>query len=328
MNQVNSTCLLSIVVPFYNNETHLHACLTSLFEQLGDDIEVVLINDGSTDHSQDVVQQLVHHYQPHRIITLTQKNGGIACARNVGLQHASGQYITFLDGDDLLSQHYLSTLRPLLQSHRYQLIDFEYAKFTDEIPEDTPPTTLCCSEYAFQQQGKACLIPLFERAMWHVWSRVFHRSLLAGESFAVGRRYEDVIFTPFIYFKTQKIAHLGHKLYFYRDNQLGITRNVREEDIADILFAIQRMLNFSTTYHHDPVMRQLAAMMILNCFNELKSMSRQVYGYYFYPAKVKTVLKQAAELCRHTTTPKKKIWQMQYPLVDTLLSKIRWKLNP
>jgi len=326
MMTANGACLLSIIIPFYNNESYLEASLESLFGQIEDDVEVVLINDGSTDRSGEVVQHVIHRYSHPHVRLVSQENGGIAHARNVGLQHATGQYITFLDGDDLLSRDYLSTLRPILLSNDYELIDFNYQRFTDTPPTDLPSAS-SCSAYAMQQQGLACLMPLFTRSMWHLWNRVFHRSLLDGEIFETGRRYEDVIFTPFIYFKTRKIAHLERVLYFYRDNNQGITRNIKEKDIADMLFAMQKMLRFAAQNRQDKAMKPLAARMVLNCFNEVKAMSRQVYGYYFYPEEVRAVLKEAAALCSGTAIPQKKIWQMRYTHIDTLLSKIRWKMK-
>lgn len=326
MSETENARLLSIIIPFFNNEDFLGDSLESLLRQVGDDIEIVLIDDGSTDRSVAVAQRVLDRYPHPHVTFVTQQNGGIANARNVGLQHASGQYVTFLDGDDLLSHHYLSTLRPLLRSGRYELIDFKYHIFKDTPPKDLSPAEPAFSASDFTQ-GISCLTPLFSRSMWHLWNRVFHRSLLIGESFEPGRRYEDVIFTPFFYFKTRKIGHINHELYFYRDNSLGITRNVKEKDIEDMLFAMQKMLNFAKQHSHDNAIKQLAALMVLNCFNEVKAMSRKLYGYYFYPEKIQVAFRQAALLCNGTAVPRKKVRQMQYAYIDTWLSKIRWMIK-
>lgn len=322
MREVENGRLLSIIIPFYNNENFLGDCLESLLRQVDDDIEIVLVNDGSTDGSVTAAQEALNRYAHPHVVFISQQNGGIAHARNVGLQQASGQYVTFLDGDDLLSRHYLVTLRPLLLSGKYELIDFKYHIFANVTQEDNRPAESAFSTSDFTQ-GMSCLKPLFSRSMWHLWNRVFHRSLLVGESFESGRRYEDVIFTPFVYFKTQKIGHIDHPLYFYRDNSQGITRNVKEKDIEDMLFAMKKMLNFASQNQHDKAIKQLAALMVLNCFNEVKAMSKKLYGYYFYPEKVRAVLTQAATLCDGTAVPKKKVRQMRYANIDTWLSKLR-----
>jgi len=326
MTEMEEGRLLSIIIPFYNNEDFLADSLESLLRQVEHDIEIVLVNDGSTDGSVAAAREVLDRYAHPHVVFISQSNGGIAHARNVGLQQASGHYVTFLDGDDLLSRHYLSTLRPLLLSGQYDLIDFKYHIFADATPADNCPTESALFTRDFTQ-GIACLMPLFSRSMWHLWNRVFHRSLLVGETFETGRRYEDVIFTPFIYFKTQKIGHIDHPLYFYRDNRQGITRNVKEKDIEDMLFAMQKMLNFAAQHSHDKAIKQLAALMVLNCFNEVKAMSKKLYGYYFYPEKVRRALTQAAALCDGTAVPKKKVRQMRYACIDTWLSKLRWILK-
>lgn len=319
--------LLSVIVPFYNNGDFIIASLSSLFDQISDDIEVVIIDDGSTDASLALVNQFLAERRHPQVKVISQANGGIAYARNVGLQNVSGRYVTFLDGDDVLSHDYLAILRPLLLADKDDLIDFNYQKFTE-----TPPVLPIRQEtrrivYDFEHQGLACLKPLFANAMWHLWSRVYRRTLLEGETFENGRRYEDVIFTPFQYFKTRKVAHLDHQLYFYRDNSQGITRNIKVKDIEDILFAIKKMLRFVDQHHGNEQLRQLAALMLANGFSEVKTMSKAVYGYYHYEPETLSILRQAAAVCRNSDVPTKKVLQMRHAPVDTCLSKIRWWLK-
>lgn len=321
------TPLLTIIIPFFNNEEFLASTLDSLYCQIEDDVEVIFIDDGSTDNSASVVQQFVNNVSHTNVQFISQENGGIAHARNVGLKHAQGKYLTFLDGDDRLSKGYMKTLRPFMLSGDCDLIDFNYQRFTVEpnvIPESAD---VAYEVYNFEKYGLSCLEPLFKKSMWHLWNRIYKRTLLDGESFATGRRYEDVIFTPFIYFKTQNIVHLEHTLYFYRDNSQGITRNVKPKDIEDMLFAMKKMLIFAAREPDNQALKNLAAEMMVNCFNEVKSMSKRVYGYYFYEEQTIAILKEAARLCQGTSVRCKKRWQMRFPQTDTLLSSIRLKLK-
>lgn len=318
--------LLSIIIPFYNNGAHLTASLDSLFKQIEEDIEIVLINDGSTDNSLTVVSEFIAKNPHDHVRLISQKNAGVAHARNVGLENVRGRYVTFLDADDFLSQHYLRTLRPLLQSDEFDLIGFNYTKVADDAAvQDAHFSNVRSLSYDFKQRGLKCLTPLFTSSMWHLWSRVYRRSLLHNETFATGRRYEDVIFTPFIYFKTQKIIHVDHDLYFYRDNALGITRNIQVKDIDDLVFAMEKMLAFAARPEQDPDVKQLAALMIVNCFSEVKSMTKSIYGYYYYPKDLRQTLRKAASLCEDSAIARKKVWQMRYPQIDTVLSKVRLK---
>ncbi|ATZ10059.1 glycosyltransferase [Erwinia amylovora] len=320
---LTSPPLLSVIVPFFNNEAFLIPCLESLFSQIDNDIEVILINDGSSDNSACLASQCLARYPEARVRYFSQQNSGIASTRNVGLQHASGRYITFLDGDDVLSPHYVEILKPVLFSGQYDLLDFDYHRFTDNPPEIHQEEGIRINEYGFEKKGVSCLEPLFSQSMWHLWNRVYKRELLNEERFEPGRRYEDVIFTPFIYFKSERMAHLDHTLYFYRDNSQGITRNVKPEDIEDMLFAINKMDRYAAKNTENSAIKNLAAMMIVNCFGEVKSLTKAVYGYYHYNKRTIATLQQAARICAGTSVPAKKIWQMRHPQVDMFLSKIR-----
>ena len=314
--------LLSVIVPFHNDAAFIVPCLTSLLTQADDDMQVIIIDDGSTDSSAQQVATLLAHY-PHQHITfIQQENQGIATTRNVGLRHARGEFITFLDGDDMVSSNYYSVIKPVLLEGSDDLIDFNYARF-DETPPVAPQSeTAQRKVYDIQGQGLACLHPLFKRAMWHLWNRIYRRTLLEGDRFEDGRRYEDVIFTPFQYFKTRHICHLDNTLYYYRDNRGGITRNIRQSDIRDMLFALEKMRTLAETRRNEPDFRRLAADMMLNCFSEVKSMSKALYGYYYYSPETRKSLKAAALICRGYCKPKK-YWQMRYPGLDTFFSAMR-----
>lgn len=313
--------LLSVIIPLYNSQNFIVPCLTSLFTQIDDDIQIIIVDDGSTDESAQRVNAFLDDYPSASVEFIQQANQGVAAARNVGLSKARGKFITFLDADDLLSKNYLAVIRPLLLADQDDLIDFNYARFEDTVPEVAEVKSPQRVAYDFSGQGLDCLHPLFVRSMWHLWNRVYRRSLLEGEAFEVGRRYEDVIFTPFQYLKTQKIAHLENTLYYYRDNQQGITRNVRQSDIQDMLFAMNKMCTIAQS---NSQLRHLAAGMIVNCFNEVKSMSKAVFGYYYYDKPTTQAIKSAARLCKGYCKTKK-FWQMRYPEIDTLFSWLRFK---
>lgn len=315
--------LLSVIVPFYNNEEFIIPCLTSLFDQIDNNIEVILINDGSTDNSLQLVNDFVDKKPQFNVKIISQNNNGISYTRNVGLENAQGRYITFLDGDDILSQDYMNVITPYLHSEEFDLIDFNYQRFVSEPGCINVLGKKSCIAYNFEQKGLYCLETLFSKSMWHLWNRIYKRTLLENEKFEIGRRYEDVIFTPFLYLKTKKIAHIDQVLYFYRDNTSGITRNIKKQDISDMLFAMEKMIDFANSHPEKKELKDLAAKMVSNCFGEVKSMSKAVYGYYYYEKNTLKVMKQAALLCKNTSVPGKKICQMRYPLIDTFLSKVR-----
>lgn len=106
---------VSIVVPIYNIEKYLPNCIESILSQTYTNIEIILVDDGSTDQSYNIIQKYAK--KDHRIIVVRQQNSGQSSARNTGLQKASGDFISFVDGDDEISPHFIeSLLNPFLKS--------------------------------------------------------------------------------------------------------------------------------------------------------------------------------------------------------------------
>lgn len=138
----NKKCLLSIIVPVYNIQDYIGTCLESLCMQgfQEDEYEVLCINDGSTDSSETVVQQMAEKYPKIRLIK--QENQGVSVARNTGLEHACGEYVFFCDGDDFLQPNCLKRAVMLLlernavsASFHLQTVE-ENAKMRKELPQD------------------------------------------------------------------------------------------------------------------------------------------------------------------------------------------------
>ena len=114
----------SVIIPIYNAEKTLTDCLNSLVSQEYSDYEIILVNDGSSDQSDDICRNYADNYQNIRYIF--QPNSGVSAARNTGLDHAVGQYILFVDSDDSVSDHYFEQLDLLLCEENYDLVQFSY----------------------------------------------------------------------------------------------------------------------------------------------------------------------------------------------------------
>jgi glycosyltransferase involved in cell wall biosynthesis len=115
--------LISIVVPVYNSEKYLEKCLVSLINQTYKNIEIIVINDGSTDGSLDIAKQLAK--RDSRVKVYSKKNGGLSSARNHGIEKASGEYIGFVDSDDYIDCNMYSYLYDALEKniHKFLFVD-------------------------------------------------------------------------------------------------------------------------------------------------------------------------------------------------------------
>ena len=104
---------VSIIIPVYNNEQYIEKCIQSVLNQTFENFEVIVINDGSTDKSGEILEKL--NREDSRIILIEQKNQGVAVARNRGMNKATGKYITFVDGDDYLKNDYIEKKTTILK---------------------------------------------------------------------------------------------------------------------------------------------------------------------------------------------------------------------
>ena len=135
--------LVSIIVPVYNTADCLHECLKSIRGQSYSNIEVIIINDGSTDGSEKIVDG--HAQQDKRLKVIHQQNAGVSAARNVGLKDTSGKYVTFMDGDDVIDASYIEVMTRLAEEHDAEVVKSEMASFTDgdAIPEPVMISRIC-----------------------------------------------------------------------------------------------------------------------------------------------------------------------------------------
>ena len=121
---------ISVIVPFYNAERYLKQCLDSLQKQTYANFEVWLINDGSIDQSYQIAAEYVK--TDERFSLITQSNAGLATARNVGLQKMSGEYVTFVDGDDFVSENYLAKMIRVAEVENADLVISSYYRYSDD----------------------------------------------------------------------------------------------------------------------------------------------------------------------------------------------------
>ena len=208
---------LSIVVPVYNVEQYIRSCVESIYRQELDenDFEVILVNDGTQDNSFVIIEDIISNHT--NITVIEQRNQGLSVARNTGLQHAKGEYVLFVDSDDLLIE---STLKPLLDGACNSSVDMamgNFQKLTDEqidtfVPVPSPMIN------AVQMSGEDAFIHFLDPRECYVWRILFRRKFLFDNhiSFLPGIYFEDVPFTTECYIKADKCLSLPIAFYIYR----------------------------------------------------------------------------------------------------------------
>ncbi len=221
----NQNDIISVIVPVYNVRPYLAMCVQSVCGQTYRALEILLIDDGSTDGSGEVCDALAA--QDPRIRVIHTENGGQCAARNRGLDAAGGKYVFFLDSDDLLLPDICERLHALAIEHDAQVVRCNFFPFSDwnAIPdtarrEDSNAVRVFTPREALQNfvcapySARKAFIPA-------VWSTLFLRTLFDTVRFPEGLIYEEGFVLPKVFLQCKKLVHLDASLYAYFRNPAG-----------------------------------------------------------------------------------------------------------
>lgn len=222
--------LVSIVVPVYNVEDYLQQCVDSLLNQTYPNIEIILVNDGSTDTSDEICRRYAE--KEERILYLEQENAGVSVARNSGLQAASGEFVLFADPDDLIPADTCQTA--VKKAENYDVVIFDHLMFRDlsEIPAGSAPcrniTDLTGHSVEDWVRGMLVAPSQIDGVRLNstsAWGKLYRRTFLEDNRlvFTPGLYFgEDQIFNLQVYLHTPRIAHCDAVAYYYRYNSASI----------------------------------------------------------------------------------------------------------
>lgn len=223
-NLKNNTPEISVIIPVYNVEKYLGDCLESAVNQTFKNIEIICVNDGSTDNSLNILNSYAKTDERIRIIT--QKNKGVSNARNVGLDASKGKYIYFMDADDFLELNALDELHSLIKEKSCDLVIFKTLNFIDETGEyvnidyyDMAELTSILGNKTFNYSDYVNELIGMDVT---VYTKFFKRKIISNIRFAEGLIFEDNLFTMELIFNTKSIYF--HNKYLYhrrmRENSL------------------------------------------------------------------------------------------------------------
>lgn len=217
---------VSIIVPIYNVENYLNKCIESLVNQTLQEIEIVLVNDGSTDNSAIISKDMQKLY-PQKIVYLEKENGGLSDARNFGIPYAKGEYIAFLDSDDYVEKDTYQKMYEIAKKEDSDMVECDfYWEYPNKIKEDK----------GVIYNGKK---EMLEKVRVVAWNKLIKREILekAKIQFPKGYRYEDVEFTYKLIPYLEKVSFLKKACihYIQRENSISNSQNERTKEIFDIL---------------------------------------------------------------------------------------------
>lgn len=238
---------VSIIVPVYNVEKYLRKCLDSLINQTLKEIEIICINDGSTDKSLEILEE--YKNRDSRIILLNQENSGQSIARNNGIKKATGEYIGFVDPDDWVDLDYYEKLYNAANTNDtdiavggiIRVTGIKKKKFLNFEKETLTDNT--------KLKFELCDVP--EKS--YVWNKIYKTEKLKeiGLEFEKGIFYEDCILTPQALFYLGKIVTVPNIYYYYLRRGNSTVKQRSEKANADSVYAHKKANNFIKEHNID-----------------------------------------------------------------------------
>lgn len=219
--------LISVIVPIYNVEQYLEKCICSILNQTYENIELILVDDGSTDSCGKICDSYV--LRDNRVKTIHKTNGGLSSARNAGIDEAQGGYLSFIDSDDYIEQEFLESLLHQMLEKDSDICECGFYRFKNGCL--VPERLFQHSELDNETAVRRLFSPPYESFMM-TWNKLYKKELFTHIRFPEGKLHEDEFTTYKLIFESKKIAYVNERLYIYR---------VRDGSIMTSKFSVKRV---------------------------------------------------------------------------------------
>lgn len=240
--------LVSIIVPVYNVENYLETCVNSLLKQTYNNIEIILVDDGSTDHSGEICDKYADQHSVIRVIH--QENQGLSGARNHGIAEAKGEYISLVDSDDFVSKDFIQALYAPMISMDCDMVCMETHPYLDGDEKSV-------YEYWRSFHAEEIKAAIYERdeiydlALYQIvkvtgaQQKLYKKTLFDTVRFPEGKYYEDLGSLPDVLYQIHKFALLDHSLYAYRIRQNSIMNENFNQHKMDCIWVSDHVVDFT-----------------------------------------------------------------------------------
>ena len=207
---------VSVIVPIYNTEKYLRQCIESIIGQTYSNLEIILVNDGSTDNSGKIAD--TYAKLDSRIVVVHKKNGGVSSARNMGMEIATGDYIGFVDGDDWIESDMYQCMVDLLNKLELDMVICGYSMdYGDDIVFMSNKLPIQSDVFSSNQLLKYVFIrDNYKNVTAYVVNKLYRSELIKGDSFDTSFKIcEDVLWFSQVAMRTQRVAYIDKSLYHY-----------------------------------------------------------------------------------------------------------------
>ena len=263
---------ITVIVPVYNVENYLNKCLDSILKQTYQNLEIIVVNDGSTDNSGGICQEYAQ--KDSRIIYIEKENGGLSDARNAGLDRMTGSYVTFVDSDDWIEQDYVEVLYNKLTEYQADVSVGNYYSYNEDegmyyfhINGDSYYEKVFDNVSIFENMYESQEMKSF--ALISAWGKLYKASLFDYIRFDKGKLGEDGYMNQKLYLLAQKVIYINQGLYAYRQRSGSITKTWTEKWMHALVDAMSERITLLANMgypleKHLAVYRQMLEVSLAN----------------------------------------------------------------
>ena len=226
---MNGNPKISVIIPVYNPGKHLYRCLDSMINQTYENLEIILIDDGSTDKSGNICD--LYALKDNRIKVIHKVNGGLSSARNTGLDVVTGKLIGFVDSDDYIKAEMYEKLKENMDTYKSDIAFCTFYKknrYNSKINNNIPKY----KEGLYINRDKFDNINNISNV---AWNKLYKKDIFKSIKYAEGKAFEDIAVICDIIDKAKKISYINEPLYYYRARKSGISKSYNNTDRIDAL---------------------------------------------------------------------------------------------
>ena len=290
---------ISVIVPVYNVEAYLERCVESILHQTYTNFELILINDGSTDSSGQICDHLASQYENIKVYHI--ENAGVSNARNMGIQLATGSWVTFIDSDDFVTQDYLATLASAVEGVNvgFAIAPLHHIKngIVTDLPSHSGKTELWSTEETMKE------LLMTTRTSFFPVAKLFKRDLLADEKFNTNYHLaEDALFLTELLLKTRCSSVFIDKPVYYYDHREGSATTSVNQHVFDTIEVYKHIISQVSQAFPDlkPELKNRECWSYITVYDKIIFTSREEYQ------------KEKAELRTWIVQHRREIWKDAY----------------
>ena len=260
---------VSVIIPAYNVEKYIGQCLESVCNQSYGNIQIIVVDDGSTDRTLDIINE--YSQRDSRIDIIIKDNGGVSSARNLALKHVSGEYIAFLDGDDTYEREAIEVLVKTIECRNAEWVSFQHARW-DEGGKKLSDFEFETGEFLFHSDEERFQF-IIEKLLSYrigieVWNKLFKKDIISKHNIIFSEKChigEDYAFTLKYLMHAQKIVCIPDKLYRYRvrKNSAMSNSNSLDKSLKERAYMLLDIREYFQAIGHEFLLDKFPLLFIL-----------------------------------------------------------------